>query len=182
MSPYSRYQRVTLYMLCRCGPPPYYGSKSAPNATRHCALINDNEEYHYNDAGWAILAAAVADEFKKLLTVKPSAQTSSQTKPQRPVNNTMSNTATSPVLTTNAAVAMCPDGLTGCPAGTTCIPDSFSNTKWGCCLLPNAVGCDDNWHCCPAQTQCRGNGTNPVSPGHPAAANYSHVCIPTGGV
>ena len=27
-----------------CGAPPYYGSKLAPNAPHHCALISDNEE------------------------------------------------------------------------------------------------------------------------------------------
>ena len=33
-------------IVSQCGPPPYYGSKLDPNVTRHCSLINDNEEYH----------------------------------------------------------------------------------------------------------------------------------------
>ena len=42
-----------------------------PNGTNHCPLINDNEEYHYNSAGWKLLAGEVARELRALLAKGP---------------------------------------------------------------------------------------------------------------
>ena len=114
---------------------------------------------------WSLLASAVAEEFRKLLKMEPTTPAFSST------------AGATPLDANYAAPVMCPDKQTGCPAGTTCIADAFSNTKWGCCMMPQASGCHDDWHCCSSGMACRGNGTNPVSPGHPTAANYSHVCV-----
>ena len=143
-----------------CGEPPYYASKLAPNVSRICHLINDNEEYHYNSAGWKLLAAAVGTEIKALLHKGPH--------------------STGAVPEVQAAVVHCPDGKTACPSITSsCVADKFSSTKWGCCMAgPGATSCYDGFHCCAKGSECRANGTNPVSPLKPMLLNFSHVCVP----
>jgi len=131
----------------QCGTPPYYGSKAAPNASHHCPLINDNEEYHYNSAGWSLLANKVGELFKALLS---SAE--------------RQDGAGSDATSHASSAFLCPDNRTSCPANATCMPDSYSNTKWGCCMMPAAVSCGDSWHCCGAGQSCFANGT------------YNHLC------
>lgn len=163
-------------VVANCSTPPYYGSKLAPNATHHCPLIADNEEYHYNAEGYALLAANVAAEFRKLLAMGPRSVAGPSTDGR---SHTAPHATGSLLLAAApaATVPMCPDNHTGCPSATTCIADSFSNSKWGCCTLEHAVDCGDSWHCCPMGTLCHANGTNPVSPSHPNPAIYSHVCV-----
>ena len=45
-------------------------------------------------------------------------------------------------------------GLTGCPANTTCCLSKYSNSFVGCCMLPFAMDCGDSWHCCPTGSIC----------------------------
>ena len=141
-----------------CGQPPYYGSKLAPAAKNHCPLISDNEEYHYNQPGWKLLAAHVAAEIKALLHKGARRE---------------------PPAARGAAAGpkMCPDGLTSCGAGMSCVADQYSSTKWGCCMTAAGVGCGDGFHCCPAGHVCMANGTNPVSPAKPKPLSFSHVCV-----
>jgi len=141
-----------------CGQPPYYGSKLAPHAKNNCSLISDNEEYHYNTQGWRLLAAHVGKEIRTLLK-----------KGKRPVTDGGGRV--------DGDSAMCPDGKTSCPAGSTCSADQFADTKWGCCMVDSASSCGDGFHCCGAGTTCASNGTNPVRPNKPSPLSYSHVCI-----
>eukprot|EP00041_Stephanoeca_diplocostata_P012514 m.209550 g.209550 ORF g.209550 m.209550 type:complete len:359 (-) comp18988_c0_seq1:1088-2164(-) len=146
-------QYTDLYgaIVSQCGTPPYYGSKSAPNATHHCSLISDNEEYHYNTQGWAFLATQVEKTFRALL------ENSQDRQHKLPVDSMRHG---------SLPATLCPDQRTACLKGTTCIPDVYSNTKWGCCMEPDAISCGDNWHCCPSGNICSFNGT------------YNHVCSP----
>ena len=132
-----------------CGAPPYYGSRAAPNASRHCPLISDNEEYHYNAAGYSRLAARVAQELRSLLAMGPRLGGADRA---------------------SAPGARCPDGRTVCPAGASCVKDHYSSTGWGCCLAEGASSCGDGFHCCAQGRACRGNGTDGGRP-------YSHVCV-----
>ena len=104
-------------IVAQCGTPPYFGSKAAPHAAHKCALISDNEEYHYNGLGWKFLAKQVEGLLRSML------------KQQQPPPPPPRVTSTAKVGTT------CEDGKTFCPAGSTCIKDGFSDTKWGCCAL-----------------------------------------------
>jgi len=47
----------------------------------------------------------------------------------------------------------CGDNSTYCPSGSTCCPLD-SNTRFGCCPIPDAVCCTDRLHCCPSGMQC----------------------------
>lgn len=124
-----------------CGEPPYYGSKADPSSKHNCSLINDNEEYHYNTAGWELLATNVAGLLRKMVAARPT---------YRRTNS----------ATTSTGGNLCADHETFCPSGTTCIADSWSNTKWGCCMVPDAVDCGDSWHCCMQGQKCMHNQTN----------------------
>ena len=146
------YQRV----VANCSTPPYFGSKADPTATHHCALISDNEEYHYNGAGWDYLAKEVAGLFRTMLQDREL------------------SASDVPVPTTAGSGVACADGVTHCPAGSTCIADSFSNTKWGCCMAPDAVGCNDNWHCCGSGAVCSYNAT--FEPTADPSGGGHHVC------
>eukprot|EP00937_MAST-01D_sp_MAST-1D-sp2_P002662 g2662.t1 len=158
-----------------CGPPPYYASQLSPNATRHCPLINDNEEYHYNADGYQVLAGAVAAKLRSLLP--PPAVAAPAPAPNAPPNAAAAVAAAATAAAAAAAASTCPDGVTACPGGATCIRDTFSKSGWGCCLHAGAVDCGDSWHCCAADTVCRSNGTNPLTPGQPPRPGpYSHVC------
>ncbi|XP_017320488.1 granulin b isoform X1 [Ictalurus punctatus] len=44
------------------------------------------------------------------------------------------------------------DETSACPAGTTCCKDKSGT--WTCCLLPRAVCCEDQEHCCPQGYKC----------------------------
>ena len=145
--------------------PPYYGSKLAPNCTNHCPLIDDNEEYHYNSIGWHILAAAVRKQFLALLVQGPRAVV-----PADGWGRGYAGSATSPET--------CPDGVTSCPAGTSCAADTNADTRWGCCMVSASTSCNDGFHCCGAGTVCQANGTNPISKQKPMPLEYSHVCTP----
>lgn len=50
--------------------------------------------------------------------------------------------------------SFCPDMVTRCPARTTCCENLLSLTGYGCCMEPNAMRCQDSWHCCPRGSQC----------------------------
>ena len=149
-----------------CGQPPYYGSKLAPSAPHHCSLIGDNEEYHYISPGWQLLASTVATEIKALLKKGPRTAAFA----------TAAGAAGKGARQDDGK--MCADGKTNCPTGTTCVADKFSDSKFGCCMLPAASGCGDGFHCCASGTSCRTNGTNPVSSKKPSPLSYSHVCVP----
>lgn len=47
---------------------------------------------------------------------------------------------------------ICPDKASMCPDDTTCC--KLTNGSYGCCLMLNAVCCEDYIHCCPAGTTC----------------------------
>jgi hypothetical protein len=145
-------------VVANCSTPPYFGSKADPTATHHCALISDNEEYHYNGDGWEYLAKEVATLFRTML------------------KDFNMGVAAVPAATARLGAA-CADGVTHCPTGSTCIRDSFSNTKWGCCMVPNAVDCKDNWHCCESGAVCSYNATfEPTAgPSNPSGGGH-HVC------
>jgi hypothetical protein len=165
-----------------CGQPPYFGSKLYPNATTHCDLIDDNEEYHYNSKGWKVLASEYAAELRRLLN-----------KGQRP---TPLQTLVDPWIRTTAVPAspgasMCPVDArcvqkagvqrctTGCIIGSSCVADTFADSGWGCCMVGDgATSCNDGFHCCAKGTRCVANGTNPISANKPNPLNYSHVCVP----
>ena len=55
-----------------CGKPPYWGPHLAPHVTKNCSLINPDAEYHYNQAGYAILAQHVAEGYPKKLLQQQS--------------------------------------------------------------------------------------------------------------
>lgn len=165
-----------------CGKPPYYGSKLYPNATTHCNLIADNEEYHYNSKGWKLLAANYAAEFRRLLKkgLHPT--------PAQPTGVPRTQSTTTSI---RPGTSMCPldarcvqrSGLqqctTGCIAGSSCVADNFADSGWGCCIVGDGgESCFDGFHCCPKGTRCVANGTNPISANKPNALNYSHVCVP----
>ncbi len=154
-----------------CGKPPYYGSKMYPNASTHCDLINDNEEYHYNSKGWKLLAANYAAEFRRLLHKGLRSTPLSR----------ISTTAPTPCpldarCVQKSGIRQC---TTGCITGSSCVPDTFANSGWGCCMVGDgATSCNDGFHCCAKGTRCVANGTNPISAHKPNALNYSHVCVP----
>lgn len=58
---------------------------------------------------------------------------------------------------------------TGCGSGSSCAPDKYSDTQWGCCMkhADGAVGCNDGFHCCAKGLECMANGTNPITPQYP---------------
>ena len=117
-----------------CGAPPYYGSKLAPNAPQHCALISDNEEYHYDTAGWRLLAGHVGTELRRLLRKGPHPSPPSPAASAAPATMCPLD----PHCVARLGKHMC---QTGCASGTTCVADQFSNSGWGCCLEPSATSC-----------------------------------------
>jgi hypothetical protein len=155
-------------VVANCSTPPYFGSKLDPTAAHHCALISDNEEYHYNGAGWEYLAEEVATLLRKMLQGHDA-----------PLGLP---SAAAVATIVRGGVTTCADGVTRCPAGATCVADSFSNTKYGCCMVPNAVDCKDNWHCCASGTTCSYNATfePKAGPSNPSGGGH-HVCTPQGG-
>jgi len=164
-------------VVAHCGQPPYYGSVSAPNCTNHCPLIEDNEEYHYNSVGWHILAATVRTQFLALLAKGPRVVAPTDTSSGADAAAATENVAVDRLDYAKAGTTTCPDGVTACPAGTTCVGDSNANTKWGCCMVPDATSCNDGFHCCGVGTVCKANGTNPISKKKPTPLGYSHVCM-----
>ena len=57
-----------------------------------------------------------------------------------------------------ASNGVCPDGISECPAGTTCC--KLVSGSYGCCPYTNAVCCSDHEHCCPSGYTCNvGAGT-----------------------
>ena len=130
-----------------CGTPPYRASKLAPNATHSCSLINDNEEYHYNTAGYTALARNVARLFREILR---GSKVGVMVPPQPPP----------------PGGSYCEDSVTFCPDSWTCSVDKYSNSGYGCCPTRGAVSCGDSWHCCKRGARCVTNGTN-----------YSHLCV-----
>jgi hypothetical protein len=140
-----------------------YGSKAYPNSTHHCALISDNEEYHYNGAGWAFLAKQVEGLLRTMLT---------GWKQQHEMRSTTSGPNAHDQVDQGRVGEFCGDGKTFCATGTTCVKDSFSNTKWGCCMVADAVDCGDSWHCCDKGAICSYNATWPTPP----KGQGAHVC------
>ncbi|KAM9488533.1 granulin b [Clarias gariepinus] len=64
---------------------------------------------------------------------------------------------TVPWVSKTPAVALTPenercDETAACPSGTTCCRQKTGN--WACCLLPQAVCCEDHEHCCPQGYKC----------------------------
>ena len=57
-----------------------------------------------------------------------------------------------------AASVICSDGVSSCPAGSTCA--QYVTGMWGCCPLPNATTCDYSFGptCCPAGHLCAKDG------------------------
>lgn len=55
-------------------------------------------------------------------------------------------------VATLAGNVTCPDGVSFCPAGSTC--GQHYSGRWGCCPLSEAVLCGDALHCCPSGTEC----------------------------
>ncbi|KAJ8254234.1 hypothetical protein COCON_G00208460 [Conger conger] len=49
------------------------------------------------------------------------------------------------------------DSTHACPDGTTCC--KTESGEWACCLLPEAVCCEDHIHCCPKGTTCDAAGS-----------------------
>jgi hypothetical protein len=177
------YTDLNSAVISTCGAPPYYGSKLYPNATTHCDLINDNEEYHYNSKGWKVLAAKVAAQLRSLLQKGP--RKGPQLEPPPPPARAIRREGM------EEAVEMCPvdshcvqkfgleECTTGCAAGSSCVADNFANSGWGCCMAgEGATSCNDGFHCCGKGTKCVENGTNPISANKPMPLNYSHVCMP----
>lgn len=162
------------------------GSQLAPNATRHCPLIN--EEYHYNALGYKILADAASSAFRSLLGNSTARKiTTRRASVARDTATAMRHTETSDNGATESLAAnpvastfqgsLCGDGLTVCPAGSTRVADTFSGTKWGCRMVELGVDCGDSWHCCIHGQKCVANGTNPSTPGQPPRPGpYSHIC------
>ena len=153
--------------------------------------------YHYNTVGWNYLAGHVAAEFRKLLSMQDDGATKNGAAQRSPVGKLGKGTqCTGPKYPKQHDQGAM---VTTCAAGTTCIPNHFSDSKvrcrrccwcwccseysaaaqavllsqWGCCQLPDAVDCGDSWHCCPKGTTCKGNGTNPGCTGQ-------HGCDPQG--
>ena len=137
-------------------------------ATRIGLTLSSVRHVADNTPGWAYLADQVAGEFRKLLNM--SANELHDRRDDR-------GRVASKVSAAAAATLTCPDGKTACPASTTCVADQFSNTKWGCCMLPDATSCDDEFHCCGGGLRCKPNGTNPITPKKPNPENYNHVCV-----
>ena len=155
-----------------CGSPPYYGPHAFPNTTNHCPLINPDEEYHYNTAGYTLLAKTVAAGIRKLLN---SGQQ------QTLIDNHTPYTPQIPHYprTDDSQVQRCDDHKTACPGHMSCVHDKYSRSGFGCCPVPNGTGCGDGFHCCGNFfTNCRGNGSNPLTPGQPPRPGvYNHVCV-----
>eukprot|EP00041_Stephanoeca_diplocostata_P017259 m.344224 g.344224 ORF g.344224 m.344224 type:complete len:338 (-) comp20642_c0_seq23:1299-2312(-) len=70
-----------------------------------------------------------------------------------------------------------------CKSNSTCCPDTFSDTQYGCCVLPNAVCCHTPLgsglarnYCCPQGSQCSTNGCVPVQHNYPCGPSQGNNC------
>ena len=162
-------------IINKCGSPPYYAPHAYPNSSRHCPLINPDEEYHYNAEGYTLLAEAVASGIRHLIS-------SGQHGQHQHLNSHSHRTTHHPQHQDNSHTPpahLCDDNQTTCPRHMSCVRDKYSKSGFGCCPVPNGTGCGDGFHCCGNfSTHCRGNGTNPPTPGQPPRPGvYSHVCV-----
>jgi hypothetical protein len=89
-----------------CGEPPYAKDGTGELGPTNCSLINDSEEYHYNEQGYALLATAVSGLFRRMLETVRGSSTKSVVSLKRSASSTTG--------------VVCADKVTHCPASATC--------------------------------------------------------------
>lgn len=143
MSQHPKVTVLDLYkkVIDRCGIPPY----------NNCSItLKGARNLHYNNVGSKYLAKAVSNFMKRLLLRHQKRQSSrNQHENSKLTQTKKTNNETSIVCTNQSGktVGVCPDG-------TTCSRQAHSVTGFGCCLLRDAVLCNDSYHCCPRDCVC----------------------------